>query len=54
MFFLIADDSDNDVDILIVFGGKSSLHFTEEANIDAINRAFHPPRTVLVSEEEYF
>ena len=55
MGFSIADDSDKYVDQLIVLGQKSLLPVSEEANIDAIDRSSHPPRTMsLVKKQEEF
>ena len=54
--FVIADDSDDDVEQSIVFGGEASLPSPEEAKIDAMNRASDPMSTASASddEEEYF
>ena len=50
--FLIFDDSDENVELSIMFGEKSSLPLYKEANIDAISRDLHPSSTTLVSDEE--
>ena len=55
MGFVIADDSDENVDQSIVFGGEALIPSPEEAKINDTNLDFHPSCTVLAinEEEEY-
>ena len=52
MGFIIADDSENNVEQSIMFGGEELLPSPEEAIIDAKNRASHTLNTALASDEE--
>ena len=45
MDFFISDDSDENVEKLIVFVGEASLPLPEEANIDAMNQYFNQYNT---------
>ena len=56
MGFVRADDSDENVEQSIVFGGEASLPSPEEAKINAMNWASHASSTASASdkEEEYF
>ena len=56
VIFFIADDSDKNIEQSIVFGGEEYLPLSENANINAMDRASHPPSTALSNdeEEEYF